>query len=571
MATFSGGILPRQEQLKRPTDQQIIRERRDFVKDPQSWMDTAGVWNFGGPFTNMLPVTLIKKSYQGGVLRSFFDDYYNRLYFLPSSINLGAISTTVTKDFRVWNSYRKTVQLTDVVLTNGEGLSLSGVNVPDEFLPLGLKTYSVVASTSGPPDVDATFTFTFDAPETFNLHVTGTRAKVSPLLPNWSNAYTVEYAYKTDMFVSRSGREQRRALRTTPRKKIGFNATPHGPAFRALNDLMASWHNNTIILPEIPRQVVLAQPLMPGDPIAVLYSDAPDWAVPGATVVLSSKGNYETRRVDSVLDNTIVFTSAGATMWPVGTKAHPGVSGRIKAELSSTRQTNNVATVDFEMDVTPASEPVIPIPAAPAMFNGRELFTVKPNWIGLPDVTYISQRETLDYDRGLISIFNPVPFVSQTRKLTFTSRDYVGMKKLTDFFDRMKGQRGEFYMPTWEADIDVGKSSPVGSRTIRINGTEFAKNYPADTVHKAVAVYFKDGTVEYKTVQSIFEVNDADGNDSVIQVGQDWTRIVSPDTVRTISWLLVFRHASDTLTVEWLTNSVAQCEMTMRSLEDLPV
>ena len=102
MATFSGGILPRQEQLKRPTDQQIIRERRDFVKDPQSWMDTAGVWNFGGAFTNMLPVTLIKKSYQGGLMRSFFDDYYNRLYFLPSSINLGAISTTVTKEFRVW-------------------------------------------------------------------------------------------------------------------------------------------------------------------------------------------------------------------------------------------------------------------------------------------------------------------------------------------------------------------------------------------------------------------------------------------------------------------------------------
>ncbi len=240
MATFSGGILPRQDQVKRPTDQQIMRERRDFVQDPQDWMDTTGVWNFGGEFINRLPVSLISKVYGGGLMRSFFDDYYNRLYFLPSSLNLGAISTQVTRDFRVWNSYRKTVQLTDVVLTNGEGLGLTGVNIPDEFLPLGLKTYTVVAGTAGPPDVDATFTFTFDAPEVFHYHVTGTRAKVSPLLPNWSSAYTVEYAYKTDMFVSRSGREQRRALRTSPRKKIAFNASPHGSAFRALNDLMAS-------------------------------------------------------------------------------------------------------------------------------------------------------------------------------------------------------------------------------------------------------------------------------------------------------------------------------------------
>ncbi len=571
MATFSGGILPRQGQIKRPTDQQVIRERRDFVQDPQDFMDTAGVWNRGGEFTDTTPISLVSQSYSGGVMRTFFDDYYNRLYFLPSSINLGAISTTVTREFRVWNSYRKPVQLTEVVLTNGEGLGLSGVNLPDEFFPLGLKTYAVVASTNGPPDVDATFTFTFDAPETFALHVTGTRAKVSPLLPNWSDAYTIEYAYKTDMFKSRSGREQRRALRTSPRKKVSFNATPHGPAFRALNDLMASWHNNTIILPEIPRQAVLAQPLMPGETVVTLYDDAPDWAVVGATVVLSDKKHYETRRIDAVADNTITFTSTGETVISVGAKVHPGVSGRIVAEMQAARETNNVATVDFEMDVTPASEPVIPIPAAPATFNGRELFTTKPNWISKPDVTYISEREPIDYDRGVNAIFTPIKFVSQTRKLTYTSRDYAGMKLLTDFFDRCKGQRGEFYMPTWEADIDVGKSSPAGSRTIRINGTEFAKNYPADTVHKAVAVYFRDGTVEYRTVESIFEVADADGNDSVIQVGADWTKIVSPDTVRTISWLLVFRHASDTLTVEWLTNSVAQCDMTMRSLEDLPV
>lgn len=571
MATFSGGIMPViPGQGLRPTDNPVIRERTDFVRAPQDDMDTAYRWNKGGEFTNRLPISLISHQFSGGKMRTFFDDYYNRVYFLPSSINLGAISTTVTKEFRVWNSYRKTVTLDDITLINGEGLSLLGASVPDVFLPLGLKTYSVVAGTNGPPNVDATFTFTFDAPEVFRLSVTGTRAKVSPLVPNWMEPYEVEYAFKTDMFTSRSGREQRRALRSTPRKKISFKATPAGDPFRAFNDLMASWHNNTVILPEAPRQAVAAQPIMPDDLTMTIYGDIPEWVVPEATVVLAYRGQYETRKVESAAGNIVVFTGASAILWPVGTKLHPGVSGRIEASLKTTRNTNRATTVDFSMDVTPASEPVVPVPAAPQTFNGRELFTVKPNWISLPDVTYESQREPVDYDRGVIAIFTPVAFVSQIRKMTYSSRDYAGMKELTDLFHRAKGQRGEFYMPTWEADIQVGKSSPVASRTIRINGTDFAKNYPADTVHKAVAVYFNDGSVIYQTVESIYEVNDADGNDSVIQVGADWTRIVSPATVKTISWLLVWRFATDTLTVEWLTNTVARCDMTFRSLEDLP-
>jgi hypothetical protein len=113
--------------------------------------------------------------------------------------------------------------------------------------------------------------------------------------------------------------------------------------------------------------------------------------------------------------------------------------------------------------------------------------------------------------------------------------------------------------------------APAGTNSIRIYGTQFSEDYADSTVHKAVAVTMNDGTIIYNAVEDIYTVDDPDGQDSVIQVADDWPVDLDPATVKTISWLLVWRHATDTLTIEWLTNTVGQCQLTMKSLEDLPV
>lgn len=552
----------------RSHDQDVIRERASVVKNRDGL--TPDPWTAGAS-TDNLPVTLISdRDRNGKRFRSFFEDYYNRVYFLPPNVIFGPISSTAERAVVVWNAHLTPTDLDTILITNGEGLSLDGPAVPYTFGPLELVTYTLTASIDGPPILDADITFNFDTPETFVLEVTGTRAKVSPLVPNWRRAYQIDYQFKTDIFTSRSGKEQRRALRTTPRKKLSFEATPTFGQFRAFNELMASWHNNTIILPEVPRQAVSAVAHNAGDAIMQLTEAAPDWIVEEATVVLAYRGQYETRRIDSVAGSQIVFTGVTGLSWPVGTKVHPGVSGRLAASIRSRRETNSVAVVGVEMDVTPASEPVIALPAAPATFNGRELFTMKPNWAETPEVTYESMREEIDYTRGRIAIFTPVDFGTRTLRATFTGRDYQDMNLIREHFERMRGQRGEFYMSTGEADIIPGPLTPAGSNTIRIYGTQFAAEYEDSTVFKAVAVTYRDGTVQRNVVEDIYPVDDADGQDSVIQVADGWSQDISPDNVRLASWLLVWRHATDTLTIEWLTNTVGQCQLTVQTLEDLP-
>lgn len=565
MATFNGYIHPLPELTERTHDLDALRTRTSPQEDRQGLGSALSLF---GDATDTQPVELVSEARGGVMQRSFFEDYYNRVYFLPASVQFGPISATTERRVRVWNAYLHDVVLNDITLIDAEGLSIAGEATPFTFLPLQFVNYTLIASINGLPELHAGVLFDFDT-EDYLLSVNGSRAKIATVSPNWKNAYTIEYQFKTEVFTSRSGKEQRRALRTTPRKSLSFQATPTFGALRAFNEIMASWQNNVIVLPEVPRQALFSVPMAGGEFEVTLAAAAPDWIAPGVAVILNFGTVYETRRVESVDIDQVTFTGASALDWPAGTKMHPALGGRLGLTVQSKRETNAVAVVSVEFAVTPASEPVLPLPDAPVVFNGREAFLVKPNWGSQPDVTYEGNREDIDYDRGLVTTFTPIDFTTRLHRFTFTGRAYSDMLLIENSFKRMRGQRGEFYMPTWENDIVPRKTASAGSNTLSIAGPEFGAAYQDSTLHRAVMVLLADGTMKLNMVQDIYVVDDSEGLNSAVQFQDPWGVDLTPENVRMISWLFCCRHATDTLTIEWMTNTVGQVQLNVRVLEDL--
>ena len=133
----------------------------------------------------------------------------------------------------------------------------------------------------------------------------------------------------------------------------------------------------------------------------------------------------------------------------------------------------------------------------------------------------------------------------------------------------MKGQAREFYMPTWESDIPLGNTIPGGSTHLRVKGTSFATTYGDSTIYKALSIFLWDGTVYNRVITGINTVDDLLGQDTIISVSEAFPESIEVDDVRMISWLPVWRLASDTFVVAWKTNSVAQYQLPMKILEDL--
>lgn len=527
---------------------------------------------FVGGITRNQPIDIRSLEKTGNRVHSFFDDFYNRIYILPPTANFGPIAGETTIEIFVWNAFLSQKTLTSITTADDEGVTLDGPATPTIYKALQFRPYEVTVTLDGPPEVGALYTFIFEggALEAY-LPAVGLRAKLWPFVVNWREGYRISYEFWTDIFTSDSGKEQRRALRATPRKKIEFLAQVTHERLRVLKRLLSSWQNKTMIMPEVTRQAAAAAPMAPGAVEMTLKAAAPWWMVEDANVCLMHDGTLETRKVASTAGNVVTFQGSTATLWPRHTKVHPGLSGILESSLSMQNYSSGVGEINVAFNVEPGSEQ-LRNPGEPAVeVDGREVMVKPPNWRDGIDVTFEHDFSQVDFNRGVVANFYAIPFGSTIRQAVYTAFNAQQAEELLQFFERQSGQLKDFYVPSNEDDIPLMVTAGAGTDTLRSKTTEIAAAFEDDTVHRGVAVFMKNGDVFYRYVRFVFEVHDVYGDDSVVQTDGTWPYDIEPADVRMICWMPAMRFATDTLTIEFKTDSVAETSFNMRTVENRPV
>lgn len=519
-----------------------------------------------GPMASALPTGTIARSGTGSFERTHFHDYYNQVHVVPRLLDFGAVTNNTLAGFYLWNAFLVSKVLSGIAETSLPDVDLvSPPSLPATVLPLATLNFTAAASQDGVPVIGGRYNFDFTS-FGVSLEVRGLRAKLFLYPPNWRDAYRITYEYKTDIMTSRSGKEQRRALRTSPRKTIEFTTTLKGAEKRRFEQDMARWQNGLFVLPEIPRQAVCAS-AMGADDNVVNVETVPDWLVVDALVVIAWRGRYDVRKVQALSGTEVTFTSSGAG-FPAGTLIHPALTGLLAADIGSTNPTNGVAEINVSFAAKAGLE-AAPTPGAPAVTKaGREVFTIKPNWATAPTVGFRAVLESVDYGRGVTAEFRPVAFRTRVTQEAFTSRNFEQADAIVRMFQRMKGQRGEFYRPSGYNDMDFVRAEG-GSQNLRVAGTDIYDSYNGDTVHKAVCISMRDGSKVMRLVESIITISDDEGHDTVLVMTETFATTLNAADVVMVSWMPVCRLASDQLTVEWLTSTVAQTQVTMQTLEQL--
>jgi hypothetical protein len=328
---------------------------------------------------------------------------------------------------------------------------------------------------------------------------------------------------------------------------------------------MSYAQNKPFIMPDWTRRSTLASPAVSGGSTIVL-ADAPSWVFDGRALFLFDGRTRPTPvYVASMLGSTVTLADPLSAAWPAGTIVLPGPVGLLVDEIDNSSPVNGLAVVKVNFKVEPGSEPYVAPPAAPVTYNGFEVCTFRPNWANSLTQNFIYPMEQVDYDRGPVANFFPYDFPSRSRRASFTAMDEAEGREFEEFFDRMKGQRGEFYMPTGVNDLPPLSDLASGTATLTVADTLAATYYSNSKVFKALAVQMRDGTFHYRLVNSLVP----SGGNTVITVNTNWPSTLAASDIVMISWMPVWRFASDTLTMDWLTNSVARLDLPMRTLEQL--
>lgn len=391
-------------------------------------------------------------------------------------------------------------------------------------------------------------------------------ATVWPYLPNIRlEPYVVAREYRTEIIVSRSGKEQRRALRQTPRKRIEYLTGVAGDCLREFDRSMMTAQRRLLAIPDRVRFATLAAGLG-GGAKTVAVDPVPPWIAPGAAVLLVSGSRVAARTVAGVAGTAITFEEGEAASWPAGTRLHPALHGyldsSIKAPLVSPR---GVAEVSVSFEVDPGSEPAEPSGAAPVVFQSREVFLTRPNrWRRIEIARAQEGAATVDYGFGRTRRFFPFDFATRMWEADFTGCDFQRSDAIRQFFDRMKGRRGEFYMPTWQPDfIPVSGITAAGSTLIVAGALSPLAN---DSVFNAIAIRKRDGGWLLRRVSSIVQIG---GGSSQITVDAPWGEAVALADIQMVSWLPVWRFASDILTMAWPRETAAEIRLSLQMLENL--
>lgn len=472
------------------------------------------------------------------------------------------VSATGTGEVAVTGSSEATVG----VVIYGAGAGTASIS--------GTGEGSVQVSAAGAGDVAATGSGSATVQESTTAYSGGLKLSVRP---NWSTIVSENLVFSTGIFRSRSGKEQRRALRSNPRKTLSFAALAVGALRRQIENQIFRRGASVLAVADFASQY---------SPLTVAATRASTFIVVETGVVFAAGSKiivWEGDLCSNILEITTVeavrpfdsgpddgferFVKLGLTApirvaFGIGAKVYPVLEGRLTGAQTVTYHTSEIADFPITLDAIPGSKIATVLPEGQT-FHGLSVLTERPHWGSSPSFSFDPQIEMVDYDRGITNAYSPVGYTTTVLQYGFLS---IGRKQATmirDLFLRMKGRRGEFFMPTWVADMTPVTPVVTGSRTLVVAEDDLAETYSGDTTRRAIAIQTTGGELLMHGLESIVK----SGGVTTVTVVYPFTADVALAEISKVCWLNRVRFGNDTLTINWKTDQHAEVAVSVVALE----
>lgn len=384
--------------------------------------------------------------------------------------------------------------------------------------------------------------------------------------PNWRGGVKDSYEYLTTIFQTDDGHEQRSAERINARRSVEFEALVNGDRLRALRGALDARSDFILNIPEPVAILARVAVYAPLGATSVQFNAPIAASMIGRRVTIQSGATAFFAQIANVTGSTVTFTAPIEREAQIGAVLRDTIICRMGKSVKVKYVTDDAAVVPMVLYQNPGEKNAVPAAAAYQSFKGREVLIEKPNWASEPEVEIVGEYEVADFDRGIIKTYSPIDFVSRITQFTYSGRSADKINRLAAFFHRQMGRLNEFYCPSWTSDLRITAPIVSGVNKITVAGREVSDFYSTSTVDRAVAILLPGGVWKFLTIASITtngitsEITTADNINFAVALGGEIG----------IYWLNVCRFATDTMTVQWITDEVAQTVFQITTLEALP-
>lgn len=538
------------------------RTEPDFLRD-----DEISHVLFDGVLTETLPIDVQSGARTGHFSHDFaFLDYYNRIHYSALLIDLGNVISEQTRELRVFNAYF-VPQTLDTITDDGsaEGITLTEPGArPLVYGPLSEKTYEFAISTTGPPNVDTTYTFTFNSFAAVDIRLIGTRIIAWTFQADWSREIREMLTWYTGVEVAYDGSEQRYGLRTYPRQGYEFSFVVAGRDRRECENSIYGWGGRVWALPLWADGVRLEAAISGGVTNIAADTVGRQFRAGGLAILLTPERVFEVVEIETVNAASIDLTRPLGNDWAAASALYPAISARLGDQSSISRFTGDVGYgVALFTGVDPA-----PYEAATeaADYLGFPVMPYSPEWSADPQHEYSRKMAILDAQTGPRAYDDESGIPSQSPTYRWICSSRAQIHDLRKFFYARKGRLKAIWVPTWVEDVKVVETIGAASTNIDIEYIGYDQLTGADdSGRRDLRIETVAGVVYYRRVTGSSVIDDDTERLSILTaLGAE----ITAANVRRVSFMSLMRLESDQVEFTYWTGDSMESANAMRSFRN---
>lgn len=540
----------------------------DFFTNEQWWSPHESIVSDAAvsTLTTYFPVEANGREINYFSTQSFFADFYNRIHISPSTLELGNVASEQVSSVNIWNAYitPKILQSIDGI---EEGLNVSGQpNPPLKFTALQERAWNVSILSDGPSTIDANMVWQFGEDQAA-LHITGTRIVAFGWLVDWSKPVTETLQWLTDILQSKTGYEQRRSLRLSPRIQFDAELLLYDAERQFFDLAMIGWGAKTFAMPIWPQQQWLKTAHTAGG--MIIYCDTTNRNFrANRLAILRSQTAFdnETVEVESVLADRLILKRALQKNWPKGTCFSPAVTAQLNGQPNLIKRTDKMMRSSISLAVT---EPVDHTEQMPVvLYRSYPVLQQVPNEKN--DLTHSYERllSQLDNKTGLVLQKDHAQAafgLYQYDWMTYGRQEQANLRAL---FYALRGSQKALWLPTFSDDLTLKSIIVANGQTLDIQWCGYSRFAQSQLGRQDIQITLKNGTLLYRRITSSTELNSSTERLAVDQV---FPSQIQPSDIVRISFMSLCRLSNDSVVIEHINDSdgIAKSSATFRGVREL--
>lgn len=500
-------------------------------------------------------LTMYPQTDTGDFVPTFFNDWYNRVHFIPSRLDLGNLLSSQNREVILWNAFLEDVNVSSFGAVNADGISVTQpIATPYNAIPLSMNRYILAVNVSGPPSILASLHWTIEGVD-YTVPITGRRTVIWPFGPNWKTEVEDTLEYLTHVETAFDRTEQRFAGRAVPRRILEYTTQITGRYTQLFESYMFGWADRLFAVPLWQEPAKLNSAAGVGDVVLAIDTAGRSFKDDGLLVVFQNPLTYEAMEIDTVSAGSVTLKKGLDFAWAAGTRVYPVMISKLEQRNRAQRVAEDKLIMPVRFVGSPAeTDPNVPALAAASTYEGIEVFVQGTNWGKPMDVEYATDYDVLDSDSGIFSLSQRADFPEIVKGHSWLLKSTEEAYALRGFFGRRRGRLVPAWIPSGTIDFTLAEPVVETDSVITVLHNDYGQLVGMHPARKHVIIQMRGGTHIIREISGYTNLGNGNAELSfTTAVGAT----IQPAQVRRISFLGLYRAASDAVTFSWKTTEVA--------------